>query len=187
MEIAEEIRSCPETGARRLVAEYGDRLYDVAFRLSRDETAASDLVSRTLCRAIERIGLFSGASSMYTWLYAILVNFWRMDLRHVKRDRLLFPEELPDRPDEHPGPDELLAAKADSVAIRDAVAQLPDHFRAVVVFRYFEDMSVPEIARVLEIPEGTVKFRLHKAKKIMRCVLSQTVEERPASKGEGGR
>ena len=185
MEIAEEIRTCPESGARRLIAEYGDRLYDTAFRLCQDESAARDLVNRTFCRAIERIGLFSGASSMYTWLYAILVNFWRMDLRQKKKmDILLFSDEVPECPDERPDPSEVLAAKADSESICNAVAQLPEHYRAVTVFRYFEDMSVPEIAGVLGIPEGTVKFRLHKAKKIMRRILSQTVDIQSASKTE---
>lgn len=183
MEIAEEISTCPESGARRLIAEYGDRLYDTAFRLCQDESAARDLVNRTLWRAIERIGLFSGASSMYTWLYSILVNFWRMDLRQKKKmDILLFQDEMPDCPDELPDPAEALAAKADSEAIRSAVAHLPEYYRIVVVFRYFEDMSVPEIAKVLGIPEGTVKFRLHKAKNMMRRKLAQTIDNLPASK-----
>lgn len=183
MEIAEEISKCPESGARRLIAEYGDRLYDTAFRLCQDESAARDLVNRTLWRAIERIGLFSGASSMYTWLYSILVNFWRMDLRQKKKmDILLFQDEMPDCPDERPDPAEALAAKADSEAIRSAVVHLPEYYRIVVVFRYFEDMSVPEIAKVLGIPEGTVKFRLHKAKNMMRRKLAQTIDNLPASK-----
>lgn len=183
MEIAEEISTCPESGARRLIAEYGDRLYDTAFRLCQDESAARDLVNRTLWRAIERIGLFSGASSMYTWLYSILVNFWRMDLRQKKKmDILLFQDEMPDCPDERPDPAEALAAKADSETIRNAIAELPEYYRVVVVFRYFEDMSVPEIAKVLGIPEGTVKFRLHKAKNMMRRKLAQTIDNLPASK-----
>ena len=183
MEIAEEISKCPESGARRLIAEYGDRLYDIAFRLCQDESAARDLVNRTLWRAIERIGLFSGASSMYTWLYSILVNFWRMDLRQKKKmDILLFQDEMPDCPDERPDPAEALAAKTDSEAIRNAIAELPEYYRVVVVFRYFEDMSVPEIAVVLGIPEGTVKFRLHKAKNMMRRKLAQTIDNLPASK-----
>lgn len=183
MEIAEEISKCPESGARRLIAEYGDRLYDTAFRLCQDESAARDLVNRTFWRAIERIGLFSGASSMYTWLYSILVNFWRMDLRQKKKmDILLFQDEMPDCPDERPDPAEALAAKADSEAIRNAIAELPEYYRVVVVFRYFEDMSVPEIAVVLGIPEGTVKFRLHKAKNMMRRKLAQTIDNLPASK-----
>ena len=95
---------------------------------------------------------------------------------------LQFTDELPDRPDGHPDPAEILAAKTDSKSIRDAVAQLPEHYRVVTVFRYFEDMSVPEIAAILGVPEGTVKFRLHKAKNMMRRKLAQTIDNLPASK-----
>ena len=79
----------PESGARRLVAEYGDRLYDIAVRLCADEALARDLVNRTLQRAVERIGLFGGGSTFYTWLYTILVNFWRMELRRRMSDHLV--------------------------------------------------------------------------------------------------
>lgn len=182
MEIAEEIKACPESGARRLIAEYGDRLYDTAFRLCQDEACTLDLVNRTMLRAIERIDLFSGHSSMYTWLYSILVNFWRMDLRQKKKmNFLLLSDEVPECPDRRPDPAEALAKKADFEAIREVVGHLPEHYRAVVVFRYFEDMTVPEIAKVLGIPEGTVKFRLHKAKNIMRRKLSQTIGAECAS------
>ena len=174
----------PESGARRLVAEYGDRLYDIAVRLCADEVLACDLVNRTLQRAVERIGLFGGGSTFYTWLYTILVNFWRMELRRRMSDHLVLADEMPDMPDERPDPAEALAAKADAEAVREAVERLPAHYRVVMVFRYFEDMSVPEIAQVLGIPEGTVKFRLHKAKRLMRRDLAQTVGTPSASKRE---
>jgi RNA polymerase sigma-70 factor (ECF subfamily) len=184
MEIWEEIKADPNAGAKRLVVEYGDRLYDAAVRLSLDEDVAQELVSRTLLRAIERIDLFQGGSTLYTWLYTILVNFWRMELRKMKSEKVVFTDELPDRPDESPDPFESLAAKADAQAIREAVGRLPAMYRAVTVFRYFEDMTVPEIARVVGIPEGTVKFRLHKAKAIMRRQLVQTIGAPSASKGK---
>jgi len=184
MDIEEEIKAHPEVGAERLVAEYGDRLYDTAVRLCVDENLARDLVSRTLQRAIERIGLFRGGSRFYTWLYTILVNFWRMELRKRKSEHVVFTDELPDRPDDGADPAEALAAKADAEEIRAAVESLPLHYRSVTVFRYFEDMSVPEIADVLGVPEGTVKFRLHKAKKLMRRRLAQTIGGDDASKGE---
>ena len=184
MEIAEEIKTSPEKGARRLIAEYGDRLYDVAFRLCQGEDDARNLVNMTFVRAIERIALFSGGSTLYTWLYSILVNFWRMGLRSRKAEIVSFTDAIPECPDERSDPAETLAAKFDAEAIRAAVARLPAHYRAVTVFRYFEDMSVPEIAKVLAIPEGTVKFRLHKAKKMMRRILAQTVDAPQASKEE---
>jgi RNA polymerase sigma-70 factor (ECF subfamily) len=94
---------------------------------------------------------------------------------------LLLSDEVPECPDGRPDPAEALAKKADFEAIREVVGHLPEHYRAVVVFRYFEDMTVPEIAKVLGIPEGTVKFRLHKAKNIMRRKLSQTIGAECAS------
>ena len=184
MEIWEEIKADPNSGAKRLVVEYGDRLYDAAVRLCLDDDAAQELVSRTLLRAIERIDLFRGGSMLYTWLYTILVNFWRMELRKRKSEKVVFTDEIPDRPDESPDPFEALAAKADAQAIREAVGRLPALYRAVTVFRYFDDMTVPEIARVLGIPEGTVKFRLHKAKAMMRRHLAQTIGAPAASKGK---
>ena len=185
MEIEEEIKAHPEAGARRLVAEYGDRLYDTAVRLCVDENLAAELVSLTLQRAIERIGLYRGGSAFYTWLYTILVNFWRMELRRRKSEAVVFTDEIPERPDGAADPAEALAAKADAEAIRETVESLPAHYRSVTVFRYFEDMSVPEIAKVLGIPEGTVKFRLHKAKKLMRTRLAQTIGRPEASKRIG--
>ena len=184
MEIWEEIKADPNAGAKRLVVEYGDRLYDAAVRLCLDENIAQELVSRTLLRAIERIGLFQGGSTLYTWLYTILVNFWRMELRKRKSEKVTFTDDLPDRPDESPDPFEALAAKADAQAIREAVGRLPAMYRVVTVFRYFEDMTVPEIASVVGIPEGTVKFRLHKAKAMMRRQLAQTIGASAASKGK---
>ena len=58
-----------------------------------------------------------------------------------------------------------------SARLRAAVAALPEVFREVVVFRYFEDMSVPEIAQVLGVPEGSVKSRLNRAKLRIRALL----------------
>ena len=184
MEIWEEIKADPNSGTKRLVVEYCDRLYDAAVRLCLAEDTAQELVSRTLLRAIERMDLFQGGSTLYTWLYTILVNFWRMELRKRKSEKVVFTDEIPDRPDESPDPFEALAAKADAQAIREAVGRLPDLYRAVTVFRYFEDMTVPEIARVVGIPEGTVKFRLHKAKTMMRRHLAQTIGSPDASKGK---
>ncbi|MBR3221769.1 MAG: sigma-70 family RNA polymerase sigma factor [Kiritimatiellae bacterium] len=185
MEIETEILVHPETGARRMLAEYGDRLYDAACRLCLDEELAKDLVSRTLVRAIERISLFRGNSTFYTWLYSILFNFWRMERRTQRTERVTYTDDLPDLPDESPNPAERLAAEADAAAIREAVAALPAHYRAVTVSRYFEDMSVPEIAWALGLPEGTVKFRLHKAKRLMRRHLAQTIGAQVASNGNG--
>ena len=175
MDLAEEIRLRPAVGARRLVAEYRERLYQVAYRLCLNAADADDLCFRTLQQAIARIGSYQPTGSFFQWLYTILVNFRRMDVRRKAANMLDFTDDLPDAPADAPDAAETLAATEDAAAVRAAVATLPEVFREVVVFRYFEDMSVPEIAQVLGVPEGSVKSRLNRAKLRIRNLLSGTI------------
>jgi len=185
MEIEDEIKQRPEAGARRLVAEYRERLYQVAYRLCLNAADADDLVFRTMQRAMERIGGYHPTGSFYQWLYAIMVNFRRMDLRRKAANMLDFTDELPEVASDAPAPSETLAAAEDASAVRAAVDSLPDIFREVVVFRYFEDMSVPEIAQLLGLPEGSVKSRLSRAKLRLRAHLAGTIEVLDAFKQDG--
>ena len=175
MELADEIKLRPAAGARRLVAEYRERLYQVAYRLCLNAADAEDLCFRTLQRAVERIGSYRPNGSFFQWLYAILVNFRRMDVRRKAANMLDFTDDLPDATVESLDAAETLAAVEDAAAVHAAIAALPEIFREVVVFRYFEDMSVPEIAQVLGVPEGSVKSRLNRAKQHIRNMLSGTV------------
>jgi len=185
MDLVDEIKLRPAAGARRLVAEYRERLYQVAYRLCLNAADAEDLSFRTLQRAIERIGSYRPGGSFFQWLYTILVNFRRMDLRRKAANMLDFTDDLPDAPADAPDAAETLAAIEDTAAVRAAVSALPEVFREVVVFRYFEDMSVPEIAQVLGVPEGSVKSRLNRAKLRIRNMLSGTVGPTDAFKQIG--
>ena len=185
MDLVDEIKLRPADGARRLVAEYRERLYQVAYRLCLNAADAEDLSFRTLQRAIERIGSYRPGGSFFQWLYTILVNFRRMDLRRKAANMLDFTDDMPDAPADAPSAADTLAAAEDATAIRAAVAALPEIFREVVVFRYFEDMSVPEIAQVLGVPEGSVKSRLNRAKQRIRNMLSGTVDPANAFKKDG--
>ncbi len=84
MEVWQEIIKDRERGARILVAVYKDRLFASALILCRDQHAAEELVFRTFARAIDRISSFRPNTNFYNWLYTILINFRRMDLRREK-------------------------------------------------------------------------------------------------------
>ena len=137
MDLVDEIKLRPAAGARRLVAEYRERLYQVAYRLCLNAADAEDLSFRTLQRAIERIGSYRPTGSFFQWLYTILVNFRRMDLRRKGANMLDFTDDLPDEPADAPDAADTLAAIEDAAVVRAAVAALPEVFREVVVFRYF--------------------------------------------------
>ena len=174
MEVWEEIEANPEKGSQRLIDEYGNRLYAAASMLCPDLAAAEDLVFRTLAQAVRKIAQYRGRAPFFSWLYRIMFNFWRMDMRRKGANALVFDGEVPEMEDAAPDPCEALAVKADAEAIRNAVDNLSEPLRTVVTLHYFEDFSLLEIAGILSLPLGTVKFRLHRARKELAAALAQT-------------
>lgn len=166
----------------RLVAEYGDRLYETAIRLCGNAADAEDYTFRTLERAVAKIDAFRGGSSIFTWLYQILVNQVRSDLRRKAANALDFMDSVPEQVDPRPEPTDALAREEEAAAVRASLEKLPYVLREIVVFRYWEDLTVPEIAKILAIPEGTVKSRLYQAKNLMRTIISRTVDGVVSSK-----
>jgi RNA polymerase sigma-70 factor (ECF subfamily) len=184
MDLVAEIVADKAAGTRRLVSEYGNRLYETAIRLCGNEADAQDYAFRTLERAVDRIRLFSGRSSFFTWLYEILVNLIRTDARRKAANALVFPEELPPCEDPRPNVGEQLSAQDEAAIVRAAVRELPPHLRAATVFRYYEDLTIPEIARILSVREGTVKSRLHEAKCRIRERIARTIRPDAPSNGK---
>lgn len=175
MEIYEQIRIDRETGARRLVAEYRPRLQAAARLLCGDEHEAEDLVFRAFEQAILKIDDFRSTGSFYYWIYTILLNFHRMDVRKKSSRKVVLANgELPEVEDEGPNLFEEFTFRASAEAVRNAVSRLPDNYREVVVLRYFEEMTTAEIAKVAGIPEGTVRSRLHYAKDALYAMLADT-------------
>jgi RNA polymerase sigma-70 factor, ECF subfamily len=166
----DELRTSPEQGSRRLVAEFGNRLYAAALLLCRNAADAEDLVFRTFERAVERIDQYRPNGEFYGWLYVIMLNFRRMDLRKSQPDVIPLgaSQDLPDVPDSNLA-DSLRGVDAEG--IRAAVRKLPHVLSEAVVLRFFEGRSLEEMAEMLEIPLGTVKSRLHNAKAALREIL----------------
>ena len=171
-DIWEELRTDREGGARRLVAEYGDRLYAVALLLCKNAADAEELVFRTLEQAVGHISQYEPKGEFFSWLYVILRNFRLMDLRKNEPEILPVgaPQKLPEVPDANLA--EALSS-VDAEIVRMAVRGLPDIQSEVLVLRFLEGRSMEEISTMIGIPVGTVKSRLHNAKAALRGVLAE--------------
>lgn len=181
MEIWRQIERDGEAGAERLVSEYGDRLFAAAILLCHDENEAEDLVFRTLDRAIRKISSYRPSGSFFAWLYAILLNFRRMDARR-RRPEAAPPDEVERMASEseRPGAPESPSDAADRAVVRDAVLQLSPEAREAVVLRFFGGLSVAEIAAAQGVRTGTVKSRLSRAKDALRAELLDPDPEKEA-------
>lgn len=176
--LRDEILQDPSKGVRRLVSEFGDRLFNFAFGLCANASDAEDLVFRTLEQAVQKIDQYDPSCAMLPWLRTILLNYHRTDLRRKGMNALMLMDELPDIADDAPGPDEICLRRVDSDVVLAAVRTLPETLRVVVLLRYCEDLPLDEIGRILDVPGGTVKSRLHAAKQMLRKSLSRYFEER---------
>ena len=176
MELYEEIRADREAGARRLVDEYRSRLMGMAMGLTKSSHEAEDLVFRTFERVILKIDDYKPTGSFYYWMCAILVNFHRMDIRKAAvRPQFTGDGKIPEvaAPETHDISD-ALDFEATTEAVRQAVRELPENFREVVVLKYFDEMSTEDIAMVTGLNVGTVKLRLHYAKEALYAKLHDT-------------
>lgn len=172
MEIWEEIKKNGESGAGRLVSEFGNRLFAAAVLLCRNDHDAEELVFRSFEQAIRKIGRYQPSGDFFGWLYAIMLNFRRMDLRR-KRVQLVMvgsPFDLPSCEDSFVSD---LARASGNDAVQRAVASISPLLSDVVQRHYFQGFSVAQIAVQLEISEGTVKSRLHNAREILHELLSK--------------
>lgn len=171
MEIWQEIRRNSDRGAERLVSEYGNRLYAAALLLCSNSEDAEDLTFRTLNQAIRKIKTFDPSRNFYTWLYTILLNFRRMDLRR-KRTSVISVGSTADLPEVAI---ECFAEKLECSGddqLSEALKALSPQLREAVVLRYYDEKTIDEIATILQVPPGTVKSRLHNARIALNTLLS---------------
>lgn len=174
MEIWEEIAADREAGARRLVAELGDRLFRCALALCKDGHAAEDLVFRTFERVIAKIGRFNAELPFWNWVYAVMYNLYRSDLRKCRAEVLEDPESIDDiMSDGVVGDFAERLSETDAVLLRRCVENLSPDFRAVIALRYFEDKTLGEMSQIMRVPAGTLKWRLHKARRRLAVMLEK--------------
>jgi len=162
-----------------IVERYQDRLYNAVYRLVGSADDARDLLQNTFVKAYENLGTFRGRSSLYTWLFRIAVN---TSLSHRRKRKWLQPgpggadeeDQAPSAqvadPDAGDPSDPLVAAET-AALVQRALDGLDDEHRTVVVLRDIQHFDYHEIGEILEVPTGTVKSRLHRARLMLRDKL----------------
>jgi RNA polymerase sigma-70 factor, ECF subfamily len=176
-----------------LVARYQGRLYPTVMRLIGSAEDAEDVLQDTFVRAFEKLDQFHGDSSFYTWIYRIAVNlalsgYRRRRVRTVLRpklDRRAFSgRDLPDESADADPSMPLERAEREKI-VEAALNKLGPEHRAVVVLKDFDGHRYEEISAILNIPVGTVRSRLHRARCELRERLRGLIDlEEPAVRQE---
>jgi RNA polymerase sigma-70 factor, ECF subfamily len=173
-----------------LLSAHQDLVYRTALRLlGGREEAAFELAQEVLISAFRHISRFRGDSRFSTWLYRITSNLAKNRFVVENRERARFTSldapRRPDSDDAHPrdwadrSPDiRTKAADREKLALLlTRLETLELEWREVLVLRFFEDLSYDEIADVLEVPVGTVKSRLNRARRALRDAMGDALQE----------
>jgi RNA polymerase sigma-70 factor (ECF subfamily) len=168
-----------------LIRKHEQRAYQYAFRLTRNPDEAADVVAEAFVRVYNALPNFKGNSAFSTWLYRILTNCF-LDMRKKDKSRYTVPLETTvpgidgemERQIEDPGrtPEEESERQERERRIESAVDHLPEYQRAMIVMYHAEQMPYEEIAAALDLPIGTVKSRLNRARLSLRDLLAKDEE-----------
>lgn len=139
-----------------------------------DPHRSADIMHDVLLEVWRNAASFRGQSSARTWIFAIA---WRKAMEiHRRNDRVTYQETLPEQIDESMDAATAISQSEDSQAVRACLDNLKAEHRIALELTFFEEMSYPEIAVVLGVPEGTVKSRVFHAKQLMlRCLTIKGV------------
>ncbi len=183
-ELLEGIRRGDTDAFETLARQHAPRLFRLALRLTGRREQAEDLVQDTLVRALPALRKFEGRAKLSTYLVRALGNLWKNRLRAKSRSRLVEWLRGPigdgddterdwEPPDATPSALDLLESEDRAAWIRRGVARLEPVRRWTLLLREVEELSYEEIAEMTEVPVGTVRSRLARARADLRCILEE--------------
>lgn len=180
-----EVPSPRALGFEELVVAYQDSVFDFCCRMLGDREEATDQAQEIFISIHQSLASFREASKLSTWVFRVAKNHCLNRLKYLRRrgrGRSFAVEDVAEDslqaavPDlGHP--DDALVRKDQAAIVHRAIAQLDDDQRALVVLREIEGMAYEEIAGVVDLPIGTVKSRLHRAReRLAEIVVAMGVE-----------
>jgi RNA polymerase sigma-70 factor (ECF subfamily) len=162
----------PTSEFRQQALGYLDALYSFALRLTKRPPDADDLVQETYLRAFRFAHRFEPGTHLRAWLFQILRNtFLTFYRREAHQPVLVDPGPDDGAEDAWPGPGRG-STVATTLDLERALADLPEDFRSVLLLADLEGFALGEIAQVMDIPVGTVKSRLFRARRLVRKRLA---------------
>jgi RNA polymerase sigma-70 factor (ECF subfamily) len=172
-------RAAPDTFSNEVLG-YLEPLYATAMRLTRNRADAEDLVQDTMVRALRFRDRFEPGTNLRAWLYTILHNTWRNRIRDTAREATDVDSErieelasTADGPAEVETPEQVLIRSTMDADLKEALDGLPDAFRQAVWLRDVEEFSYAEIAKMLDVPIGTVMSRISRGRRQLYEKLTQ--------------
>lgn len=186
-ELVRRFKEGDRTAFAEIVRRYQDRVFTMCVRWMGDREIAEEVAQDVFLALFRSLSGFRGDAQLSTWVYRVVINHCKnrrlyRRRRHVDQHEPLEgdPEdEMPTRQiaDGGPGTDAPLHAAQAGSMLHDALEVLDEEQRQIIVLREVQDLSYEEIADILDLPKGTVKSRLHRARTELAAVLARRISK----------
>lgn len=185
LKLLERCRNGELKAIDELVALYEKRVFNFAYRICGDYDQANDVAQEAFIRIINSAKTFRGESSFSTWIYRIVKNVYLDEIKKSKSHRLTSLDDYVELEessvsreikDDKPSPDEIVQKNEQSKTIQRAISALPENQRMIISLYHLQNQSYEEISAVLDLPVGTVKSRLSRARLALAEILKDDLE-----------
>jgi RNA polymerase sigma-70 factor (ECF subfamily) len=177
------IRRCKrgeEAAFQEVLTRYRAAIYNLCWRMVRNDEDARDLAQEVFIKVFTLLDRFDEQYAFSSWLFRIATNHC---IDHLRRQRLRFLSVERDGgsedeeaelqiPASGPEPDVVLQRRQALEKLEEVIAELPPHYRIITLLRHDEQLSYEEIAETLQLPLGTVKARIHRARNMIQQLLA---------------
>jgi len=168
-----------EGAYRELLQNYHGAIFNLLFKMVRNREETEDLVQEAFMKAFRALPSFNEEYAFSTWLYKIAINncIDHMRKKRLKTYSMNKPVQSKDGeierefPDTSMSPDKKLLSDERATLIENAIDDLPENYKVAIVLRHSEEKSYEEIAQILNIPLGTVKARIFRAREMLKKML----------------
>jgi RNA polymerase sigma-70 factor (ECF subfamily) len=173
------LRERDERAFRELVEEHRDKVFNLTYRMLGNRAEAEDVAQEVFISVFKTIDTFREESKFSTWLYRVTVNHCKNRIKYLARRHDRDQDELDEAAEQDVAaavtaprpslrPDRALEGAQMERILQDAIGELEEDHRVLVVLRDVEDLSIEEICEITGLPDGTIKSRLHRARMALR-------------------
>lgn len=165
---------------QELVERYQGAVYNLAYRMLGAPEEAEDAAQEIFVRIYRQLARYDRSRKFSTWVLAIATNYCIDQLRRRRLQLVPLENIIPWAKAREAGPEREALDREASDELQTLLRRLPEKYRAVLILRYWEELSCAEIGEVLQVPEGTVKTQLHRARKALERLMTEQGEPRDA-------
>lgn len=189
--LIERLIARDERAFNELVNAYGRRVSALVFRMLGSRAEAEDLTQEVFVQVFKAIGTFRGESKLSTWIYRIAVNLCKnrskyLRVRHANEqdeldavaERMPLGGEGKSNTAQIERPDEAMAGRQVEKIVQDAIAKIDPTFRECLILRDVEELSYEEIGEITNLPAGTVKSRIFRARAQLKEIVERELGEK---------